>query len=172
MAPGSLNSEATRSPWGPSNAALRCASLSISAYKSIFIIGMNLDRSFHHCACRMASVSNDSLMLWAAYGQPDNSSMFFQAANNLDGAGVFLGDGIRCAAGNLNRLKVQVNDSTGYASTSGTVISVRSAQLGYTIQVGDKLRYQWWFRDTNNPPCGLGVNDSNTSNGYEIVWLP
>jgi len=104
--------------------------------------------------------------------QPSNSSMFFQAENNLDGMNVFLGDGIRCAGGNLKRLKVKVNDLNGDADTIGTIITVRSAQLGYTIQSGDTLRYQWWYRDTNNPPCGLGVNDSNTSNGYEITWIP
>lgn len=116
------------------------------------------------------SVSADTLLLTGTRGQPGNSSMFFQAANNLDGTGVFLGDGIRCAGGNLKRLKVKLNDANGDASTSGTVISARSAQLGYTIQPGDILRYQWWYRDTNNPPCGLGVNDSNTSNGLEITW--
>ncbi len=119
-----------------------------------------------------ASVSNDSLLLMGTRGEPGSASLFFQAANDLDGAGFYLGDGIRCAGGNLKRLKVRINDANGDADTIGTVISARSAQLGYTIQPGDVLRYQWWCADTINPPCGMGINGSNTSNGYEIVWYP
>ncbi len=120
----------------------------------------------------VASLASDSLILYGTFGQPNNSSMFFQAINNLDGLSIFLGDGIQCAGGNLKRLKVKTNDANGSADTTPTVISARSAALGYTIQPGDMLYYQWWYRDNNNPPCGLGVNDSNTSNGYQIVWIP
>ena len=91
--------------------------------------------------------------------------MFFQALNDLDGLGVFLGDEIRCTGGFLKRLEVVMNDASGNADTSGTVISARSAQLGDVLRPGDVRRYQWWYRDTNNPPCGTGVNDSNTSSG-------
>ena len=28
------------------------------------------------------------------------------------------------------------------------------------------------IRDNVAPPCGLGVNDANTSNGFMITWLP
>jgi len=52
------------------------------------------------------------------------------------------------------------------------VISARSAQLGDTLSPGDVRRYQWWYRDTNAPPCGPGVNDSNSSNGLEVHWQP
>jgi len=119
-----------------------------------------------------ARLSNDTVVLHGTRGQPNNSSMFFQALNSLDGLGVYLGDGIRCAGGFLKRLKVAQNDAIGDADTAGTVISVRSAQLGDTLSPGDIRRYQWWYRDTSNPPCGPGVNDSNSSNGLEIHWLP
>jgi len=123
-------------------------------------------------ASGLPSVSGDSLVLHGARGQPNNTGLFFQALNDLDGGGAFLGDGIRCAGGLLKRMKVQSNDANGDANTSGTVISVRSAQLGDLLSPGDVRRYQWWYRDTGNPPCGPGVNDSNTSNGLEIHWQP
>ena len=117
------------------------------------------------------SVGADSVVLHGTRGQPNNSSMFFQAHNNLDGLGVFLDDGIQCAGGTLKRLQVKLNDAAGNANTTN-VISVRSASLGDPLLAGDTRYYQWWFRDNVSPPCGLGVNDANTSNGYTITWLP
>ena len=131
-----------------------------------FAAGASLD------ATGIPRLAADTIVLQGTRGQPNNSSMFFQALNDLDGNGAFLGDGIRCAGGFLKRLKVTVNDAGGNAYTTGTVISARSAQLGDVLRPGDVRRYQWWYRDTNNPPCGTGVNDSNTSNGLEINWLP
>ena len=123
-------------------------------------------------ATGIPSVSNDTLVLYGTRGLPNDSSMFFQAANSLDGTGNFLGDGIRCAGGNMKKLVVRRNTAAGKANTTPYSITLRSAQFGYAIQPGDTLRYQWWCRDNTNPPCGLGLNDSNTSNGYEITWLP
>ena len=40
------------------------------------------------------------------------------------------------------------------------------------VLAGDTKRYQCWYRTTVNPPCGLGVNDFNASNGLEVVWIP
>ncbi len=119
----------------------------------------------------VASLAADSLVLYGVRGQPNNSSMFFQAHNDLDGLGVFLDDGIQCAGGTLKRLQVKLNNSAGNANTTN-VISVRSANLGDPLQPGDTRYYQWWFRDNVNPPCGLGVNDANTSNGFMVTWLP
>ncbi len=116
-----------------------------------------------------ASVTMDTLVLVGTNAQPNNSSMFFQAINNLDGMGIYLGDGIRCAGGNLKRLKVKFNDNNGDADSLPTVISVRSAMLGDVLSGGDTRYYQWWFRDTAGSPCG---NESNTSNGLQITWLP
>ena len=123
-------------------------------------------------ASGVASLGNDTLLFQATRGEPFNYGLFFQATSNLDGAGLYLGDGIQCAGGNLTRLKVTQANVSGQASTRGTVISARSAAMGYTIQPGQTLRYQWWFRTSVNPACGVGVTDSNTSNGYEITWLP
>ena len=37
---------------------------------------------------------------------------------------------------------------------------------------GDVKRYQCWYRNQSTPACGLGVNEFNLSNGFEIVWYP
>lgn len=121
-------------------------------------------------AAGAASLGADTLEFNVTGMEPGNSLMFFQALNNLDGANVYLGDGMRCAGGALKRLKVKLADAAGTASSLPTVISVRSAQLGDTLSAGDTRRYQVWGRDTLNPPCGLGINDSLTSNGYELTW--
>ncbi len=131
-----------------------------------FPAGASLDGS------GIARLADDTVVLHGMRGQPNSVGLFLQAHNDLDGMGAFLGDGIRCAGGTLKRLKVAMNDANGSADTAGTVISARSAQLGDVIRPGDMRQYQWWFRDTDNPPCGSGVNDSNTSNGLEVHWLP
>jgi len=124
--------------------------------------GANLDAS------GMASVTADTLLLVGTRGPVSNSSLFFQANNNLDGTGAApLGDGVRCAGGGLIRLKVKTTDPSGYADSSPAVITARSASFGHTIQPGETLYYQWWFRDANGSPCST---ESNTSNGYKITW--
>jgi len=120
-------------------------------------------------AIGVASITGDTLLFEGYRGPISNSSMFFQANNNQDGNGLFLGDGIRCAGGGLIRLKVKLTDASGYADSSPMVVTTRSASLGHTITAGETLYYQWWFRDSNGSPC---TNESNTSNGYLITWAP
>ncbi len=120
-------------------------------------------------ASGVASVTADTLLFEGHRGPVSNSSMFFQANNNQDGAGLFLGDGIRCAGGGLIRLKVKLTDATGYADSSPMVVTTRSASFGHPITAGETLYYQWWFRDVNGSPCGT---ESSTSNGYMITWAP
>jgi len=120
-------------------------------------------------ATGVASVGNDTVVLEGLRGPISNSCMFFQANNGLDGGGLFLGDGIRCAGGGLIRLKVEVTDAAGYADSRPVTITARSSTFGHAITPGETLYYQWWFRDGNGSVCG---NESNTSNGYEITWAP
>lgn len=118
-----------------------------------------------------ASLTNDTLVLRGERGQPFNSGLFFQGLNNLDCSGIFLADGLRCAGGAVKRIQVRFNGPAGNARTTLS-ISAHSASLGDVIPPGSTRYYQWWYRDTDDPPCGSGVNDSNSSNGYEVVWLP
>jgi len=120
-------------------------------------------------ASGLPSITNDTLVFQGNRGPISNTSLFFQANNNLDGMGNFLGDGIRCAGGSLIRLKVKITDVNGDADSTPAVITTRSAAFGHPIAAGETLYYQWWFRDAFGSPCG---NESNTSNGYMITWLP
>jgi hypothetical protein len=121
-------------------------------------------------ASGVGSVTNDTVVLSGMRGQPNNSSMFFQANNNLDGNFVWLDNGVQCAGGGLIRLKVKMNGSGGDADSSPMVITTRSAQFNHVIQAGETLYYQWWYRETDDI-CQLD-DDANTSNGYSITWVP
>jgi len=113
-----------------------------------------------------ASVAHDTLVLVGYHLEPGNSGLYFQADNDLS-PGLIWGDGLRCAGGNLKRLQVRFADAAGNSHTS---ISI-SAKAG-NITPGVTRFYQCWYRTTVAPPCGSGVNDFNTSNGYAVTWLP
>ena len=127
----------------------------------VFASGARLDGT------GLASVSVDTLALTTSGAEPNNTGLYFQANNRLNGGdGLPFGDGLRCAGGNLIRLEICTADAAGTASTT-----IGIAAKGDN-QAGDTKRYQYWYRTTHNPPCGLGVWDFNLSNGYEIIWLP
>ena len=116
----------------------------------------------------VASVSGDTLVLQATGLDPNNSGLYFQANNALNGGdGSAFGDGLRCAGGGLIRLQVRASDGSGASSTT-IAIGMKGG-----VAAGDTKRYQCWYRDTSGgQPCGVGVNDFNLSNGYEIIWIP
>jgi len=115
----------------------------------------------------MASVGADSLVLTATNVEPNNSGLFFQANNAVNGGdGLPFGDGLRCAGGNVIRLQVRFANSSGISAT-GIAIGLKGG-----VSAGDVRRYQYWYRNISNPPCGAGVNDFNLTNGYEITWQP
>ena len=82
------------------------------------------------------------------------------------GAGNPFGDGLRCAGGGVIRLQVRFSDAAGNSHTTVSIASKGG------VSPGDVKRYQCWYRTTNNPPCGLGVNDFNSSNGLAVTWAP
>ena len=114
------------------------------------------------------SVTGDSLTLVTMHLPPNNTGLYFQAENAINGGnGNVFGDGLRCAGGGLIRLQVRFSDDLGRSSTTIAI----GAKGG--VVAGDTKRYQCWYRDTSgNQPCGVGVNDFNLSNGYEITWTP
>ena len=109
----------------------------------------------------VASVSNDSLVLNGIRGPISNSSLFFQANNDLNGLAVYLNDGIQCTGGGLIRIQPRPTNSGGSASTTIGI----AAKTG--VSPGETKYYQWWFRDPGGSPCG---DEGNTSNGYMITW--
>jgi len=126
----------------------------------VFASGAHLSGSGH------ASLSDDTLVLATSGLEPNNSGLYCQANNGLS-PGLIWGDGLQCAGGQLKRLGVRFSNSNGYSDTSGfaTPISVRAGN----ILAGDTKRYQLWYRNPFNSPCG---NQFNASNGYAITWAP
>lgn len=82
------------------------------------------------------------------------------------GVGYFFGDGLRCAGGGLVRLQVRFCDAGGVSYTTIPL----GAKGG--VSPGDSRHYQCWYRNQSTPACGLGVNEFNTSNGFEVSWVP
>jgi hypothetical protein len=108
-----------------------------------------------------ASVAADDLVLNFTGGLPGQPCLFFQGDNKINGGdGVFFGDGLRCAGGNVVRLQVRIPDASGEASTTALI----AAKGG--VSVGDVRQYQGWYRD-NGLSCGFTFN---TTNGYSVVW--
>jgi len=115
-----------------------------------------------------ANLAADTLVLATTHTEPNNAGLYFQADNDLR-PGLVWGDGLRCAGGNLRRLGVRFSDSSGYSDTSGLPQPI--SLLAGNVLPGDTKFYQCWYRTTIDPPCGSGVNDFNTSNGYAITWV-
>jgi len=113
-----------------------------------------------------ASLASDTLVLTATHVQPNTSGLFFQADNDLSPSLVW-GDGLRCAGGSLKRIQVRFSDASGTSYTTKVI----STKVG-NITAGVTKYYQCWYRSDLNPPCGLGVNDFNASNGYAVTWTP
>ncbi len=112
-----------------------------------------------------ASVTGDTLVLRATHQEPDNSGLYFQGATDLS-PGIVWGDGLRCTGGAIRRLQVRFADAGGSSLTS-IPIGVVGA-----VSAGDTRYYQLWYRTIVAPPCGPGVNEFNSSNGYAITWMP
>jgi len=114
------------------------------------------------------SLATDTLALIAVDVIPSQPGLFFQANNQINGgSGLTFGDGLRCAGGQLLRLKVSMATSDGTSSFTG--IAARAAAKGYPISSGSTLRYQYWYRDPSGSPCG---NDFNLTNAIEVYWMP
>jgi len=114
------------------------------------------------------SVSNDTLILSTTGMHPSNSGLYFQGNNTVNnGSGLPFGDGLRCVGGAVIRLQVRFADGIGSSSTNIAI----AAKGG--VSPGDTKRYQCWYRDNSGAqPCGVGVNDFNLSNGYQVTWVP
>jgi len=114
------------------------------------------------------SLSNDTVVLTAEGLVPSLPCLFFSGANRVNGgAGVPFGDGLRCAGLEAVRIEVTNSDASGVAST-GVVVSTNGQAYAHTLEVGETVNYQCWYRDdSNTSPCG---NSFNTTNGYTLVW--
>ncbi|HIG10493.1 MAG: lectin-like protein [bacterium] len=110
------------------------------------------------------SVAADDLGFQGGNFVPTQPVLLFSGLNAVNsGAGIFFGDGLRCAGGAVARLGVRVPDAAGSASWGSGL-----AAAGGWVS-GDTRRFQTWYRDPVSSPCGSGFN---LSHGVELVFGP
>ena len=111
-----------------------------------------------------ASVSSSTLVLAGSGLDPNQSGLYFQGENATNGGlGTLLGDGLRCAGGNIKRIQLRQSSAGGTSQTTNDIALKGGAAPG------DTKRYQLWYRDAPISICGTGFN---LSNGLEVVWGP
>jgi hypothetical protein len=88
-----------------------------------------------------------------------------QTANG--GAGVVLGDGVRCAGGSLVRLGL--HSALGGVTLYGFAVGDPRISSAGGVTAGGTYEYQVWYRDPT-PYCTNAT--SNLTNAVEIVWQP
>jgi len=104
------------------------------------------------------SLSDDELIVTGA-GMPSNvTALLFSGPADI-GAGVPLGDGLRCVGGSIKRIEVRTTNATGAVTYDDQVLS------GAGWVPGTEGKYQVWFRDPGSF-CGSGFS---TSQGLKIV---
>lgn len=110
-----------------------------------------------------ASILNDTLHLTAS-SLPNGSGYFFQGtAMEANGNGTPFGNGLRCVAGNVIRIRKIPAGTNG-----GTLPAVGQPPISVLLglSAGDTRFYQVWYRDAHGP-CG---NPFNTTNAVAVVW--
>ena len=110
------------------------------------------------------SIAAANVVLSGSGLQPGQPGLYFQGDNAAVGGNGFVnGDGLRCAGGNIRRLQVRSANVSGESSTTAN-IAVAGA-----VNAGDTKRYQLWYRNPLNSPCGTTFN---LTNGLEVTWAP
>jgi hypothetical protein len=93
--------------------------------------------------------------------------LYFQGTAHLGpgGAGISLGDGLRCVGGSIIRLgtKVNVAGASSYPGGS-TPISVQGNDAA-----GNRRSYQCWYR---NAAAFCTPATHNMTNGVTVLWSP
>ena len=91
-------------------------------------------------------------------------TIFFQGTPAIPP--VTLGDGVRCVSAPLIRFpaKTIVSGHASYPEPSDPAVSVRRM----IPAIGGQFFYQAWYRSPGGPCSG----NSNTTNGYQLSWMP
>ena len=107
------------------------------------------------------SVSANNLTLIAGDAIPGQFGIFYFGP--LQAQAPF-GEGFRCVAGSTKRMPLQTANGSGLATR---VVDLNNLPSGASIQAGDTVNFQFWFRD----PAGGGTG-FNLSDGLNTVWCP
>jgi hypothetical protein len=117
-------------------------------------------------ASGVPSLATDNVVL-AGSQMPNAPALYFQGTQRVNaGAGALFGDGLRCAGGQVVRLKQITNAGGGsqYPQAGDPPVSVR----GLVTAPGLRM-YQVWYRNSA-PFCT--PDGWNLTNAVEINWLP
>ena len=113
-----------------------------------------------------ASIAADTAVLKGTQ-MPSSSALYFQGTTQLNGgAGAVFGDGLRCAAGSITRLKTVLNvgGASQYPQGGDPSVSVK----GMVAAPGTRT-YQVWYR---NAAAFCTASTFNLTNGLEVTWAP
>jgi hypothetical protein len=117
-----------------------------------------------------ARVSADTLVLRGAGMPPSSTAVYFQGTLQVNnGAGVVLGDGLRCVAGTFIRLGYKVNNGAGGSGYGGPIGDTPISVRGSIPSVGATRQYQIYYR---NPAAFCTNATFNLSNGLQAIWSP
>ncbi len=109
-------------------------------------------------------VRADNLSLTATGLVPGGAALLFAGTLEVNGGmGMLFGDGLRCAGNQVQRLGVQMPNSTGIANFGPQIAS--TAGFG----AGETRTFQVWYQDPSGSPCGSGFN---LTNGVKISFSP
>ncbi len=119
-------------------------------------------------AAGVASVANDTLVLFAEDLPATAPALYFQGTTRIaGGVGAPFGDGLRCAGGSVSRLgtKTSAAGASSYPEAGDRRVSVQG-----TIPAAGGLRfYQVWYR---NAAAFCTAATFNLTNGLEVSWTP
>jgi hypothetical protein len=111
-----------------------------------------------------ASAADDDLLIEAEHLPAGQPVLLFVGRERIEGGdGAPLGDGLRCAGSHVRRLGIRMADA------SGRVLYGPGLARPADASAGDELRFQAWYRDPHDGPCGSGFN---LSNAIEVRFAP
>ncbi|MCY2960262.1 MAG: hypothetical protein NTY35_08850 [Planctomycetota bacterium] len=116
----------------------------------------------------LASLQSDSFVLNADQMPANAPTLYFQGTLRQNGGlGTPFGDGLRCAAGMMQRLGIETNTSPGashYPATGDLAVSAQGQ-----ITVPGTRTYQAWYRNSASYCTSAAFN---LTNGLELAWAP
>lgn len=101
------------------------------------------------------SLAANSMTLVASNVIPNKNGIFFYGPTET---GVFLGNGVLCVAGGINRLPVVTADTNGVASF--TMNFTNPPQTGGQITPGSTWYFQYWYRDPASGGAGFNLSQA------------
>ncbi len=111
-----------------------------------------------------SSLAFDTLVL-SGTGMTNSSALYFQGTSQAGGgSGAVFGDGLRCAAGSIVRLKTVVNvtGASQYPEPGDPSVSLRGM-----VGAPSTRTYQVWYR---NAAAFCNAETFNLSNGVQVTW--